>query len=100
MPRVRAQILRGTYMPNCKSSNIKIGENDIVLSLDKYASRFHASITFKGGRFWLQDIGSTNGTWLAKEESSMRIVGKEGLNDKDMFLVGNTYLKLCAKNPQ
>jgi predicted Zn-ribbon and HTH transcriptional regulator len=85
--------------PNCRSSDIRMDENDIVLSLDRYASRVHANITFEGGRFWLQDRGSTNGTWFTKGESLTRIVGKEVLNDKDMFLIGHTYLQFGAKNP-
>ena len=84
--------------PNCRSSNVRIEENDIVLPLDKYASRTHANITFEGGRFWLQDRGSTNKTWLAKEGSLKQIVGKEALKDKDIFLVGHTYLQFNTKN--
>ena len=83
--------------PNCRSSEIRVEENDIVLPLDRYASRTHASITFEGGRFWLQDRGSMNGTWLVKGESLTRITGKETLNDRDMFLIGRTYLRFGAK---
>ena len=85
--------------PNCRSSDVRIEENDIVLPLDRYASRAHANITFEGGKFWLQDMGSTNGTWFVKEESLTRIVEKEVLKDKGMFLIGHTYLRFGAKNP-
>lgn len=85
--------------PKCKSSDTKQEENDIVLSLDRYASRAHASITLEDGRFWLQDIGSTNGTCIVKGDSPTRIVKREPLNDKDMFLVGHTYLRFGAEKP-
>jgi len=84
----------GSKCPKCKSPKIKAEENDIVLSLDKYASRIHAKITFEGKRFWLQDLESTNGTWLVKGESMKQIVGKEPLGHNDTFLIGHTYLKL------
>jgi len=83
----------GLECPNCKSSNIKIEENDIVLR-DHYASRTHAHITFEGGRFWLGDSGSTSGTWLVKGESLKQITGRAVLSDGDIFLVGRTYLRL------
>ncbi len=39
--------------------------NDVVLSnLRRLVSRNHAEIWWEDGRFWLVDLGSTNGTWL------------------------------------
>ncbi|HTD42445.1 MAG TPA: FHA domain-containing protein, partial [Mucilaginibacter sp.] len=50
---------------------IKIGradDNDIVLPDrvpdDRIVSRKHAEIYFEGGRYWIKDLGSTNGTFL------------------------------------
>lgn len=37
--------------------------NDIVLD-DDYVSGEHAQLTWDGHRWWLEDLGSTNGTWL------------------------------------
>lgn len=79
--------------PKCASSNMRVEENDVVLPLDRYTSRAHAKITFEDGRFWLQDMGSTNKTWLVKEDSREEVVGKESLNNNDMFLIGHTYLR-------
>ena len=39
--------------------------NDITLSNPRrLVSRHHAEIRWQNGRFWLVDLGSTNGTWL------------------------------------
>ena len=39
--------------------------NDVVLSnLRRLVSQHHAEIHWENGRFWLVDLGSTNGTWL------------------------------------
>ena len=47
-------------------------DNDIVLINDSFVSRFHAWITFEQGRFWVEDLGSTNGTLLNGEPLKRR----------------------------
>jgi len=46
---------------------VKIGRdlaNQVVITDDTFISRHHAWITFEEGGFWLEDLGSTNGTLL------------------------------------
>ena len=39
--------------------------NDVTLSNPRcLVSQYHAEIRWEDGRFWLVDLGSTNGTWL------------------------------------
>lgn len=38
-------------------------ENDVVLP-DRYASNQHAVIQLRNGQYWLEDLGSRNGTYL------------------------------------
>jgi hypothetical protein len=45
-------------------------ENDIVVP-DTRVSRFHAEIRQQGGRFLVQDLGSTNGTLVAEREANL-----------------------------
>lgn len=50
-----------------KSPKCKIGRdptNQVVVDEDPYASRFHAWITYEDGHFFVEDLGSTNGTLL------------------------------------
>ncbi|WP_250035050.1 Hsp70 family protein [Paractinoplanes maris] len=57
---------------------------------DSYASRRHAEVSPSGGRFWVGDLGSTNGTTL----NGRRLTGPEPLHDDDVIGVGKTRLRL------
>jgi hypothetical protein len=46
-------------------------ENDVVLADDR-VSRFHAEIRREGARYFIRDLGSTNGTHVANEEIDQR----------------------------
>ena len=69
---------RGDPIVICNTTTITIGRSDktrnaiptVDLSTENAislgVSRLHAKILFMEGRFWLKDMGSTNGTWLNK----------------------------------
>ena len=59
-------------------------DNDVVLSDDR-ASRHHATITNNNGRFFIRDLGSTNGTFI--DEVRIR---EQRLSDGDHIRVGDT----------
>jgi pSer/pThr/pTyr-binding forkhead associated (FHA) protein len=58
---------------------------------DPQVSRAHAAIECHGSRIVLQDLGSSNGTWLGDE----RIESRE-LEDRAEFRVGSTCLMLIV----
>jgi pSer/pThr/pTyr-binding forkhead associated (FHA) protein len=58
--------------------------NDVVLP-DSFASQEHAKFYHKGDDVWLEDLGSTNGTWVNGE----RITGKIQLVPGDYVKIGN-----------
>ena len=39
-------------------------EADVTLAGDTAASRQHAKVTYADGDYWVEDLGSTNGTWV------------------------------------
>lgn len=40
---------------------------DVQVVGDPWVSGFHAALTRdEGGRFWVEDMGSTNGTWIQR----------------------------------
>jgi pSer/pThr/pTyr-binding forkhead associated (FHA) protein len=65
-------------------------ENDIVLP-DSYVSRKHARISYEGGVYVLEDLGSTNGTIL--NGNDIKGMGKQALKDGDQIQLGTTLFK-------
>jgi pSer/pThr/pTyr-binding forkhead associated (FHA) protein len=59
---------------------------DIVFSDDEFMSRRHAQIAFRNGRGHLEDLGSSNGTFL-------RLRGPHGLNSGDLIRMGDELLR-------
>lgn len=68
------------------------GENQIVLSGDDFASSQHARVEARRGRVWVEDLGSTNGTFVNGE----RVAGAHRLSSGDVLRVGATDLRLEA----
>jgi pSer/pThr/pTyr-binding forkhead associated (FHA) protein len=64
------------------------GDNDVVLINDGYVSRFHAWITYEQERFWVEDLGSTNGTLLNGEPLRRR----ELLASGDKIKIGESEM--------
>lgn len=70
---------------------VRIGRdpsNQIVLNDDRHASRYHAWITYESEQFWLEDLGSTNGTLLNGELVDKR----EPLHSGDKLKIGDTEM--------
>jgi pSer/pThr/pTyr-binding forkhead associated (FHA) protein len=62
--------------------------NDIVLK-DEQVSHRHARFLREQNNFWVEDLVSTNGTYL----NGTQIHGKEVLKDEDLIKIGTTILK-------
>lgn len=70
---------------------VRIGRdpsNQIVLNDDRYTSRYHAWVTYESNLFWLEDLGSTNGTLLNDEIVEKR----EQLSSGDRIKIGETEM--------
>ncbi len=57
---------------------------------DRFASGVHARIFERNGELWLEDLGSTNGTWLNEE----RLVAPSRLQRGDRIKVGSTEFEI------
>lgn len=57
---------------------------------DTYASQIHARLHRRDGQWMLEDLGSTNGTWLNRHKVGGAMVVKPG----DVIQIGNTVLEL------
>ncbi len=65
------------------------GQNDIALSRDEYASARHARFEPRQDGVWVQDLGSTNGTFL----NGTRLERPRRLTNGDIVRVGDTDLR-------
>ncbi len=67
--------------------------NDFALPLDPMVSGTHARIVREGEHFWLEDLGSRNGTYFGDERLRARSLIAPGTN----FVVGRTCLEFTAR---
>ena len=96
-PRLSLRFISGKYQggefPLKKDREVIIGRSsdlDMVL-VEDMVSRQHARITFSSGRPFIQDMGSTNGTFVNGEK-----IKKVRLNEGDRILIGTSIIKLVA----
>jgi Inner membrane component of T3SS, cytoplasmic domain len=66
------------------------GQNDLVLDGDEFASARHARIEVRGDGVWVQDLDSTNGTYV----NGSRVAGAQRLDAGDVLRVGETDLRI------
>jgi hypothetical protein len=74
------------------SSSLLVGRgsrNDVDLTGDEYASSEHARIEPRRDGVWLEDVGSTNGTYL----NGIQVTGAKRLSPGDVVRIGETELR-------
>jgi pSer/pThr/pTyr-binding forkhead associated (FHA) protein len=74
------------------SSPVTLGratENDLVLDSDEFASVNHARIEPRRDGVWVEDLGSTNGTFL----NGVKLTRPRKLTPGDVIRVGETDLR-------
>ena len=89
MPKAKLVIGPGQEVSVVSSGETTIGRDtasSVVLD-DPQASRHHARIVFKEDSFWLEDLGSTNGTRVNGES-----VKKHKLQPNEQIGVGDAVL--------
>ncbi len=97
-PTLNLTVVRSNFFIPQQSWVLKPGEyilgrfptNDIVIP-DPYVSRRHARIFYSDGKWFIEDLGSTNGTIVDNED--IRGKGTQELKDGSEILVGLTVLK-------
>jgi pSer/pThr/pTyr-binding forkhead associated (FHA) protein len=65
------------------------GENDVALVRDEFASGRHARIEPRRDGVWVEDAGSTNGTFV----NGVRLTAPRKLSPGDVIRVGETDLR-------
>jgi two-component system NtrC family sensor kinase len=83
--------MKGTEFP-VKSSVVSIGraaEADFQVH-DTLISRVHCRLTYEGGNWYVEDLNSTNGTWMVGQKVSKRVL----LPIRTSVRIGNTIYEL------
>jgi len=65
--------------------------NNIAID-DRTVSARHAALVYEGGRWWVEDTGSTNGTFV----NGARVDGPTPIAAGDVLQVGRVTLRLLA----
>jgi hypothetical protein len=101
-PGGRSYVLRfisgkyqGGEFPIASEKPILIGRSsdlDMVL-VEDMVSRKHARISMQGEQIWIEDLGSTNGTFVNGEK-----IKRARLKEGDRVLIGTSILKLIASD--
>src|SRR6185436_3914818 len=88
---------QGGEFPLRQNREIIIGRSsdlDMVL-VEDMVSRKHAKITTTDDEIYIQDLGSTNGTFVNGEK-----VTRSRLQEGDRVLVGTSIIKMVSVDPQ
>ncbi len=86
-----------------RDATITIGrlpECTIRIADDPDASRQHARISCRNGEWWLEDMGSANGTFIGEFAQSYRITAPVKLAARQIFRVGLTRFRLEMEDYQ
>lgn len=63
---------------------------------DTYASQLHARVFRRDGQFFVEDLGSTNGTYLNRRgtQNKEKVAGPLALRTGDRLMIGKTVLEV------
>ena len=82
--------------------SVSIGRDaacELVISDDPDLSRRHARIFWNGSSWMLEDLNSSNGTYIGEFQAARRLSGTDSIEHGEIFRVGLTRLRLGgAKN--
>lgn len=93
-------VVGSLFLVTCKGGSIGSRGHHEVLLGDKGCSKHHARISYSGGKYYLRDLGSRNGTWVGGKRIS---VSKQESEDVEvghgtLIQIGKTKL-LCHLHP-
>jgi hypothetical protein len=80
----------GSRFPLSPVTSIGRAASNSVVIDDHYASAEHALVTLRGRQWWLEDLGSRNGTLL----NGLPLEGAAVISSGDVITIGDARLKL------
>ena len=88
----RARLARGERIGVVSGATLGREAGNAVRIEEDSVSAYHAQIRFVNGRWWLEDLGSTNGTFV----NNARITGSTPLESGDLVQVGLVAARFVA----
>jgi pSer/pThr/pTyr-binding forkhead associated (FHA) protein len=82
--------LRGRTFPLAEELTVGRAAGCQVTLDDTYASQIHARVFARDGQLFVEDLGSTNGTYLNRR----KVQGPQVMRRGDRLQVGNTMMEL------
>ena len=100
------KVIQGTNVDTCfvmpKKDKITIGRkphNQVSFPDDHHLSNIHATLFCVQGIWYVEDLGSTNGTWIRLSEEGLKS-GKWRLEDKTQFKLSTNLTYQCRRNTE
>ena len=83
-------LIRGRRYPLADELTVGRAAGCQVTIDDTYASQIHARVFARDGQLFVEDLGSTNGTYLNRN----KVQGPQVMRRGDRLQVGNTVMEL------
>jgi pSer/pThr/pTyr-binding forkhead associated (FHA) protein len=79
----------------------RVAPCELLITDDPDLSRRHTRIFWNGSSWMLEDLNSSNGTFIGEFQATRRLSGASAINEGEIFRAGLTRLRLGgAKNDQ
>jgi predicted component of type VI protein secretion system len=88
---VEPELLRGRAFPLGDELTVGRAAGCQVTLDDTYVSQLHARVFARDGRLFVEDLGSTNGTYLNRK----KVAGPMAMQRGDRLQVGNTVMEVA-----
>lgn len=98
---MKIYILSGPYEGNSYTFDydVVVGRDpsvDLSLPLDISISRKHLKLSTTPNSIIIEDLNSTNGTFILDQRKMTKLIGKKEINTNNVYLkIGNTVIEVC-----